>query len=85
MKAASGLEGLTIIEAKSSLTVLVLLIMWKHIFGKQFEETMFIRIVPITLLQLFRKIVPKSQVIVKSIIDADDNFKRNSCMIWLTH
>ena len=36
------------------------------------------RTLPTTLLQTFCKIILNSKVIIKSIIDPDDNFSRNS-------
>ena len=42
------------------------------------EGEMLIRIVPTTLLQIFRKTILNYKDIVKSIIDPDDNFSKNS-------
>ena len=41
---------------------------------KRIEGEMFIRVLPSTLLQIFCKIILYYEVIVKSIIDPDDNF-----------
>ena len=46
----------------------------KAFLRKRFEEGMFIRTLPTTLLQILREIILNSLVIVKSIIDLDDNF-----------
>ena len=43
--------------------------------GKIFEGEMWIRTLPTTLLQIFLKIIPNSEVIVKSVIAPDDNFR----------
>ena len=45
---------------------------------KIFHGEMSIRILLTTLFQIFRKIILNFKVIVKSIIDPDDNFQRNS-------
>ena len=49
----------------------------ESIVGKIFEGEMFIRTLPITLLQIFCKIIFNSKVIVKSIIDPDYDFWKN--------
>ena len=56
---------------------------WWNLAGKRtcrkiFEGEMLIRTLSTTLLQIFCKIILNSEVIVKSIIDPDDNFLRNS-------
>ena len=43
---------------------------------KIFHGEMSIRILSTTLLQIFCKKIPNFKVIVKSIIDPDDNFQR---------
>ena len=50
----------------------------KSIFGKIFEGKMLIKTLATTLLQIIDKIIFNFKVIVKSIIDPDDNFERNS-------
>ena len=45
---------------------------------KIFHGEMSIRILSTTLFQIFCKIILNFKVIVKSIIDTDDNFQRNS-------
>ena len=42
--------------------------------GKIFEGEMLIRTLPTTLLQIYCKIIPNSDVIVKSVIAPDDTF-----------
>ena len=49
----------------------------KSIFGKLFDEEMFIKTLLTTLLQIFRKIILNSKIAVKSIRDPDNNFWRN--------
>ena len=49
----------------------------KAVLGKIFDAEMSIRTLPTTLLQIFCKIILISKVIIKSIIDADDNIWRN--------
>ena len=46
----------------------------KQLLGKYFEGGMLIRTLPATFLQIFCKIILNSKVIVKNIIDPDDNF-----------
>ena len=48
---------------------------------KIFEEGMFLKTFSTTLLQIFCKISINSKVIIKSIIDPDDNCWRNSLSI----
>ena len=50
--------------------------MWEVILVIQ--EKVFIRTLPTTLIRIFCEIIFDSKVIVKSIIDADDNFCRSS-------
>ena len=50
----------------------------ESIVEKIFEGELLIRTLPTTLLQIFCKISCNSKVIVKSIIDPDDNFQRMS-------
>ena len=52
----------------------------ESLIGKIFEGEMFIRTLPITLLQIFCKIIFNCKVIVKSIPGPDDNFYRKSLM-----
>ena len=44
------------------------------IVGKLFKGEMFTRTLPTILLQIFCKIISISEVIIKSIIDTDDNY-----------
>ena len=46
--------------------------------GKILEEEMFIRLLTTTVFQIFCKINHNFHVIVKSIIDPDNHFKRNT-------
>ena len=46
-----------------------------------FEEEMSIRPLPTTLLQIFSKTNPSFKIIVKGIIDPDNNFRMNSLSI----
>ena len=52
----------------------------KHLI-KIFIGEMLIRTLPTSLLQIFCKIILNSKVIVKSIIDPDDNFCNNGLMV----
>ena len=45
---------------------------------KIFQGEMSIRILSTTIFQIFCKIILNFKVIVKGIIDPDDNFQRNS-------
>ena len=68
---------LMLTAAKTSLTILMKSSGFSTI-GKIFEGEMLIRTLPTTLLQIFCKIILNSKVIVKSIIDPDDNSWMNS-------
>ena len=48
-----------------------------HYWKKIFEEQTLLNSLPTTLLQIFCKIIHKSEVIGKSIMDPDDNSLRN--------
>ena len=50
----------------------------KGIAKKIFDGEMFIRTLPTTLIQRFKKIIVYSKVIFKSIIDPDDNCWKDS-------
>ena len=43
------------------------------LIGKLFEGEMLFRTLPITLLQIFSKIILNSKISAKSILDPDDN------------
>ena len=49
-----------------------------NLAGNSKVENIWRRTSPTTLLQIFWKKIPYSEFIIKSIIDPDDNFRRNS-------
>ena len=61
--------------ARSSLTILIIFGKPKS-YSKIFDGEMSVRTVPTTLLQIFCKTILTFKVIVKGIIDPDDNFWR---------
>ena len=62
---------------KHSLIILIKSCRQKHIWKNIWKKMLF-RILPTILLQIFFKIILNSKVVIKSNINPDDNFYRNS-------
>ena len=77
------INPLALRAAKTGLTILLIFSSQKRFYQKIFEEEMFIRILPTTLLQIFCENLLYFQVILKSMKIADDTYLGNSECEWL--
>ena len=74
----TGLNGS---GTRCSLAIFIKSFSRKHFFLKIFEGEMLIRTQQTTHIQILCKMILNFQVIVKSIINPDDNFKKDPCTL----